>query len=356
MRSLMNLFIAVSLASLLPALAFAATAYEAPPGTFVEKSFGVSAYGEYFTSRANYEASRGSYTKLPFDNNIAILETRLRGRYTFSRRFSAFAGTSYSNVRVVDPVNTKTNSQVTEVLAGANYLMSTRFAQLIPEVLVSLPMDATNQNQVVPLTSDGVAYSRVGVFAQKGFRRIRLGGFSGFHIPFDGLAKRFLYEAAVDMRAFSAITIGGGINGYEPLIGETETLQARQATASRAMGGSERFYSYNPSLIEARAWLGYRPSSMLWLKAGFGKTLNGLHTAEGQSFLLSVVYNSKKLELLSGTGGKARNRLDPDEAAKTFEPAYENTDQSVFQPEDEEEEGASALDSTERMLEKKREE
>ena len=334
--------------------ALAVTANEAPPGVFTEDSFGGSVSGEYFTTKANYETTRGAYTRLPGDSNLSQLDTKLRGRYTASKKVSFFLGTTYTRTNAVDLINTKTNSQLSEALAGVDYLINTRHMQLVPELILSFPLDQTNVNQLTPMTNDGAVDVKAGVFALKPYRQFRLGGYLGAQWPVDSLAKRLLYEATIDWRIFTSFTIGGGIDGYETLMGDSSALLDRQAAAVRANAGSERFYSYNPALVEARGWVGYRPDNTLWLRAGMAKTLNGLHTAEGQSFLVSLVYNSAHIDFTREPVKK--KRFDPDEAAKTFEIDSEATDQSVFEPEEEEIQNTNRgnnLDSTEKLLEKK---
>lgn len=333
-------------------------ANEIPPSSFNSGSIGASINSEYFTTKANYESSRGAYTRLPGDSNLTHTEVRMRGRYTFTRKFSLFAGSSFSHVQAVDLVHTKTNSQITEGLGGINYLFATKLALFIPEILVSVPVDRTSANQITPMTNDGVTYVKSGIFILKPFRRFRLCSFLGLHYPMDSLAKKFLYEATLDMRVFDTFTIGGGVDGYEPAMSDEKTLINRMASATRANAGSERFYSYNPSLIEARGWIGWRPDTSLWIRAGYAKTLNGLHTAEGQSFLLSVQFNSSHVDFSSDASRtSSRKGSDPDSALKTFEVDIEDTDQSVFQPDDGEikntKRGRESLDATEKMLEQK---
>lgn len=335
----------------------ATPAYEPPPGTFVEGGVGASSSTEFFTTTANYEKSRGEYTSLPTNNNLTFLESKLRARYTATSRFSLFAGTTYASTRATDPLRTKTNARMSEFIGGVDWLVNVPYVQLTLEVLGSSPLDMSDPAQVVPMTNDGVFYFRPGVFVQKALRRFRLGGYAGVHAPAGGLATRFIYEATVDTRLFWWFTLGGGVNGYETMLTDTSTLVNRQSTAGVSNVGSERFYSYNPALIEGRAWVGIRPNKAFWLRFGYAQTINGLHNAAGSSYLLSLVYNSSTPPFSESPdyyAPESRRRPSPDNVLRSFEPDVEPSDMSVFDQDYEESmKGKTPLDKTERMLEKR---
>lgn len=351
--------IAVSLALALIATVFsrqanAVTAYEAPPGGWVESSFGLSASTEYFMSQANYENARGSYSRLPGDNKFSSLESKFRGRYNFTTLFSAFAGFGLGYSQATDSVYQKSNSQLTEAFAGADFLLNKKYVRLVPEVLVSMPMSPTDPNQTDPLTSDGVPYIRTGLFAHKPLRYFRLGAFGGFHIPLSDLGTRFAYEVTADMRLFTVVTIGGGINGYETFLADSSTFASRNQTALRANAGSQRFFAFEPSLIEARGWVGFRPDRSMWIRVGVAKTLNGINTAEGFALTGSIVFNSSPL--IPTKNSKSSERPDEVSAKQNFVPDSEDMDQDLFENQEAEilpKSGEDDLDQTEKLLEKK---
>lgn len=343
-----------------PQAARAIAAYEAPPSIFLENSLGVSASTDYFSTNANYEPSRGAYTSLNNGNSLTHWASHLRGRYTPTTRFSFFAGTTFAQTAAITPFQTKTNSAFTEFFAGIDWLLNTDYVQLTGEVIGSLAIDTVSDLQTKPYTNDGAHYFRPGLFAQKGFKRFRLGGYMGVHVPTGPLATLFLYEATIDARLIWSLTAGAGINGYETLVPDTSTLVNRQTAAGIANVSSERFYSFNPALVEGRVWLGWRPSKQLWLRLGYAQTINGLHNAAGSSYLLSVVYNTRSFDFGGGGGSDYAppppRPLSPDERLRSFEPDLEATEQGIFDMDDgtaPPPKRVNPLDQTERMLEKK---
>lgn len=339
---------------------WAVTAFEAPPGGWMENSFSLLATGEYFSSKANYDATRGSYSRLPGDSSFQTFETKYRGRYNHTARTSYFGGLGISYSHAIDQVNDKTNSQFTDLFIGADYLLNKKYVHIVPEIQAGLPLSPTDPNQTTPLTSDGVMYVRAGLFAHKPFKNFRLGGYSGFHVPSDGLASKFLYELTVDMRAFKVATLGFGIDGYETVMSDKKTRADRTRTAALADAASNRFYGFEPSLLEVRGWLGFRPDKSLWVRIGLAKTVNGTNAAEGQSILASIAYNSPRLDKSSPREPEYRKLFRPDveTAKKTFKPAEEPNEQDVFDSEEFNSlpgTGKGDLDRTERLLENRNE-
>jgi hypothetical protein len=347
-------------------LAQATQAYETPPSVFVENTFGLSAATSFFTTTSNYEPSRGAYTGLLNGEKLTLLNTNLRARFTPSTRFSIFAGTAYAQAAAYDTVpivQTRTNSAFTNANAGFDWLINTDTVQLTAEILGSYPIDQTSSTQTKPFTNDGYGYFRGGLFAHKAFPRFRTTVFGGVQAPGGSLATLFLYEATFDMRVFKTITAGGGIDGYETLIGDTTSLYNRQVTTAIPNGGSEIFNSFSPAMVEARAWIGYRHSHQFWARVGYAQTINGLHNAAGSSILFSLNFTTRPFDF---NPADERERIgprtmSPDDTLRSFTPDVESTEQGLFDMEGDQPSGqsgrsrrkASPLDETEQLLEKK---
>ena len=179
-----------------------------------------------------------------------------------------------------------------EVYVGVDFMLARRWWRVVPEIEASYPTDATQKLQTNPLTSDGTPYANLGVFLFKPYRYLRFEGYLGFHIPGDQLATRFMYNLGAEIAMFGAFTLGGAIQGYESVIADGTSNIERQATQAVADATSSRFWAYNSALLEAKAWIGLRFDRSFGLRLGYAKTLNGVRTAEGQSILLALYYNT----------------------------------------------------------------
>ena len=345
--------ILVLVTTLLPSLVRAGLIPESPPSAWNPGSFGVSATGEYFTSQANYDETRGSYTRLNNSNSFSDFETRARARYAFANAVSAYSGIAFAQSHAVDGSLDKTNGNVTEAFLGADFQLIRRWWRVIPEVEFSFPTDETKTNQTIPLTSDGTWFGRAGVFLFKPYKYFRMESYLGFQYPGNGLAKRFLYTLYAETAFASGFSFGGGIDGTESLLTDDNSNNQRITQQILADAGSHRYAAYNPSLIEARAWLGFRADKSFAFRLGYAKTLNGMRSAEGQSILLSVAYNSAGDK---ATGHRLREESQK-HAEETFRTDPEQNDPQLFQNPDEDTPPPRAvpkkenLDETERILE-----
>lgn len=329
-----------------------AAAVELPPWWWNQGSYGLSATTEYFRTTANYDETRGSFQRLPNDNTFSTFETKLRARYGLTSRWSLFTGFGFAQVRAVDPLNEKTNSAVTDVFAGADFLLPLKWIRLVPEIQAGYPITAIDTKSTNPLTSEGVGYVRATLFARKVFKHLELFGHGGLYVPAEGLAKRFEYGTGLDVRLGSSISVGGGIEGYETAMPDELSLAERSKVTSAADAGSYRFYAYNPALLEAQAWIRFQPDRSLLIRAGYGKTLNGIRSAEGQSFLLTVSFNIPGRHRGS-TASRTRHKREQD--LKVFdETRVESEPSDSFEADDTvEESNRDVLDDTEQLLENK---
>lgn len=322
-----------------------ATLPESPPSAWNPGSFGFSATSEYFTSTANYDDTRGSFTRLPTGSSFTNFETRAKARYAFSHAVSAYGGLGFAQSKAVDTTLEKTNANVNDVFMGANFQMVRRWWRVVPEFELSLPITSSSRTQSVPLTGEGVFATRTGVFLFKPFKYLRFESYLGFLYLGEGLSKRLLYSLLAET-AIGGFSFGGGVNGMESILSDEKSQAERTATHALADAGSRRYWAYNPALIEARGWLGYRIDRSFNVRLGYVKTLNGMRTAEGSSILISLAYNSPGDK---NAGRAIRQRVyDQRKADESFQTEPETTDPELFQPPKDE------LDEAENIIERRR--
>lgn len=348
--------------AIIPTLIFAAlfstsvarayTVPETPPSAWNKGSFGVQTNSEYFSSQNNYQETRGSFDKLINGNKWTSFENRIKLRYGFTDNISLYGGIGASATNATNLGVTKSNSAVNEVYAGIDFMLARRWWRVVPELEASYPTDETQRLATNPLTSDGVAYANLGVFLFKPYRYLRFEGYLGFHIPGEQLATRFMYNLGAEIAMFGAFTVGGAIQGYESVAADGTSNAERNLTQATADATSSRFWAYNPALLEAKGWIGLRFDRSFGLRLGYAKTLNGVRSAEGQSVLLSLYYNTP------GTGGQRRGppqiQVGPKQIAPkggdSFRTEPEPNDPELF---DQSQAPDASLDTTERLFDHK---
>ncbi len=329
--------------------ASALTVPETPPSAWNQSSFGFQTQSEYFFSHANYGESRGSYENLIAGNKWSSFENRIKARYGFTNSVSLFGGIGANASTATNLGLDRNNSAVTEVFAGVDLLLARRWWRVVPEFEASYPTDQTTKLQANPLTSDGSAYANLGVFLFKPYKYLRFESYLGFHLPGDDLAKRFVYSLGAEIAMFGAFAVGGAIQGYESVLADGTSNAERKLTQGLADATSERFWGYNSALLEAKGWIGLRFDRSFGIRLGYAKTLNGVRTAEGQSVLLSLYYN---------TPGQASRRGMPQidvgptpiaPRTTTFKTQPEQNDPELFDQQKED----SSLDNAERLFDRK---
>lgn len=336
--------------------ALAIDSVEAPPSNWKKGGWGFSAQAEYFQSRANYDEVRGSYSKLATNNSFNSLESTSRIRYSLSRTFSFYAGLGVSQARAIDSVSEKTNSGLSQALIGGDFLLWNRWIRLVPEVQLGATLAPIKKNQTQPLYGDGVNYLSIGLHALKPFSYFRLTGYAGAYIPADGFAKLFRYSLGADWRFTKRFAVIAEISGYETLLKDELTLAERSTTTTSANAGSMRFATYNPALLESRIWLGFKPDDDFELRAGYGKTIDGVRSAEGQSILFSLSFNQFPYanKRRSSGGSKRQNQSAPrSESSSKFKAQPESTETLLPQAPTEfpNTDGDDSLDDAEQILE-----
>jgi hypothetical protein len=329
--------------------AHAYTVPETPPSAWNRGSFGVQTHSEFFSSHNNYEETRGSFDKLVNDNKWTSFENRVKLRFGLADWASVYTGVGAASTSATSNGVTRNNASLNEVYLGADFVLARRWWRVIPEIEASYPTDETNRLQTNPLSSDGVAYANAGIWMFKPYRYLRFEGYIGMHMPGQQFATRFMYNLGAEVAAFGAFTFGGAIQGYESVIADGTSHAERKLTQASADGTSMRFWAYNPALLEAKGWVGLRFDKSFGVRLGYSKTLNGVRTAEGQSFLLSLYYNTVGTGARRGPGPASPRERERERDRDNFKTEPEPNDPQIFeQPKTPD----ATLDSTERLFDR----
>lgn len=349
------LILAPGVASLLPTHALASPV-EPPPWSWRKGSFGVSSTTEYFSSQANYDTVRGKFTRLGGDNSFTDFNTWVRARYAFWPKFSMYAGTGIAQVRAVDAASEKTNSGLTQAFAGGHFTVWRQWLMMVAEVEAGMPLDAGgplknfNRFQTTPLIDDGAYYGRALLHLRRDIKSFRLFGHVGVRIPTDGLAKNLLYGVYGEIPIGRYLMAGGGVDGTETLLRDELTDIERTTTHNSANAGSARYRSFDPALLSARGWVGFKPGRTVEIRAGYMQTLTGQRSAAGSAFTLNVVFNSIPTRKAKGKFNSS-DRISAPGNSGPFELDSEKSDPDVIAPvNDFEPQRGDDLNETERLF------
>lgn len=333
-----------------------ASPIETPPWSWRKGSFGISNTTEYFSSTANFGPLRGEFSRLSGDNSLTDFNSWVRGRYAFWPKFSAYGGLGLAQVRAVDTFSEKTNSGLTEAYLGGHFTVWRQWLLMVAEVEAGMPMDSGgplatfSKTQTTPLIADGAYYARAILHMRRDIKSFRLFGYVGTHIPTEGLAKRLLWGAYGELPIGDMMMVGGGVDGHEVLMNDELTDVERTITNTSANAGSRRYRSFDPAILRARGWLGFKPGRTVEIRTGYMQALTGLRDAEGSAFTLNVVFSSMPKRKFRSTPSDGE-RISAPGNTREFKLDSEKPDPDVIAPENDfEPQKGDDLNETERLF------
>lgn len=319
--------VALILAGFLIAQGFALPHAVARPQFFQlqkQKTLEAHLEGNYFSTEANYASSGGSYADLPNGGSYKNLHTQVGARYAFSPRIYVLGDVNLAKAESFDGHLTRTQSEITDLRVGGQYVFKMRPYKIATELILSYPMNIIDVMTDKAIASEGVFYVQPGAWLTRRWSSLEFLGYLGFKYQGDGRADLLISRAGGQfwMRRFF---IGLGANGENTILKDATTDNAtlRTAVTQRVNGRSLRYYAVNPNLIEADGWVGMRFSTNSQLLLGISQTINGKNTAEGMN-----IHASLKMTLV---GGKLRSSSSPPKLESSFEVDSDDYDETLFQ-------------------------
>jgi hypothetical protein len=295
--------------------------------SFKPKYLSTDFNANYFSSTSNYAA--GGREGLPNGNSFTQFDLSGRGRYVLSApRWALLGGAMMSSAKSqgldsAGRTTTRTNTALSEFSLGAQYHLGT-FAknEIYPEVVLHYPLEKVStdaQADTVP-NSEGVYLLSARMKTQRNLNSWRMFSHGGFGFQGQGRSTLLQYGFGFDLPQKNYM-YGAEVSGYETVSKDSESKNAgsgdpandRNVFINRVLGGSKKYYSYNPSLTNISAFIkyGYKP----WMKFGFGggTSLRGANTANGY-FLEATLSMSFDLN----------KKTDRSEEQKRFRNDFEN--------------------------------
>ncbi|MGE5085514.1 MAG: hypothetical protein ACM3MG_04385 [Bacillota bacterium] len=256
----------------------------------------------YFYSEANYVSMGNGTSSLTSGNHYQLLDVNLSTRYMPAKDWSVFVMGTISSAESKDSVATRSNSTLSQVLGGFDFVMYDGWFQLVPELAVLVPLQKVDTTSDAVLNSEGVYEMWARLTAQKDFGILRAYGWAGFN--YRGEERSYLMPWGVGMQLKGRrVRLGGEIFGFQSISDDKDTSNktARNAYLNTVDAGSYKFYSVNPSVVDSLAYLTWMINSKWSLQANTGLTLAGENSAAGfhvggfirYSFDLSEGYKEK---------------------------------------------------------------
>lgn len=257
--------------------------------TYEPRTFEVGAGVSYFESTSNFNSS-GNKVNLLSTNKYTLIDSVLESRYVFPGAWSVSAAAGVSNAESKNTDFVRTNSVLNMVSVGADYMVYRGFMDLIPEFTFKYSLDPISTTQDTVMTNEGVMELTAMLRAQNNYSWFSyyLGAGYSYRAERSGLLP---WNVGAGIKWGHQSFIGAELSGFQTISddGDKGTLEsARYALIQRVNGGSYKFYSVNPSAIQAGVNLDVAFSRAFIIKSSFTTAMSGQNYANGMTISLGL--------------------------------------------------------------------
>lgn len=291
--------------------------------TYEARTFEVGAGVSYFESTANFNGD-GNKVNLLSTNKFTLLDSVLESRYVFPGAWSISASAGISNAESKNTDFVRTNSVLNMVSASVDYMVYRGFMDLIPEFTFKYSLDPISATQDTVMTNEGVMEMTAMLKAQNNYSWFSyyLGAGYNYRSERSGLLP---WNLGAGVKWGHQSFVGAEISGFQSISddGDKGTLEsARYSLIQRVNGGSYKFYSVNPSHIQAGVNLDVAFSRAFVLKSSFATSLSGQNYANGMTISLGLTI------MFDALTNKSYQYENP-KSVKTVEPIKEKESEVI---------------------------
>lgn len=284
----------------------------------------------YFFSEANYTSEGGQYISLASGNRYQVSDIDLGMRWTTGSTWGFYTSGRLSQAESKTNGVTRTNSNLSQLMLGIDMLMiSNSKFDLIPDLSLILPMQRVEKSADEVLTAEGATQITPRLIGRLKMGKLRPFASVGFAYRDEGRSMLLPYSAGAELK-LSNIYFGADLSGYQTIIRDQYTNNpGERHIVSARNGGSLKYYSVDPDLVETSAWIKWKGSTWSF-HGGAATTVTGANTASGTTFFAGFSF------ALSPNSRKAVSpTLEPikhtdDEVQKFEETVNDGVDQNLF--------------------------
>ncbi len=262
--------------------------------TYEPRTFEITGGATYFETKSNYN-NVGSQVNLLSSNKYTLIDSLIEARYVFKDLWSVSAQAHISNAESKNTDFNRTNSTLNTLVASSDWMVYRGFMDIIPELCVKYSLDPIANNQDSVITNEGVLEVQGLLKAQNNyswFSYYAAGGYL-FRSARSGLMPWYLGGGTQWKHSFLGLEVGG----FQTVTddgdkGPNESI--RTALLQKVNGGSYKFYSVNPSHIEAAVNLDIGFSRGFIVKSYVAQSISGQSYSNGLTFgvLVNILFDT----------------------------------------------------------------
>ncbi len=233
---------------------YAAKPYQA----FKRGQFDLDIETQYYKSTANFDAN-GNKVDLGTGNYFQIIDFSSSLRWGFSDDLGFKAGFNVGNAESSNLVATRTNSVFNRIDIGADYLLIDYSTfQMFVELQYSHALEKITPTTDQVLSSNGASEIKPTLYGRMDFDGFYPFAYIGANVRSEGLSTLMTYGGGGEFR-FESLGIGAAVNGFTSVKDDKYTNQAiiRDNVLTTVNGGSKKYFSINPSSVEAEVFVNF---------------------------------------------------------------------------------------------------
>ena len=251
----------------------------------------IGAEVNHFNAEANYLSSGNQYVSLLDGYSYHVTDFNLTTRWTRSLKWGMFVAAKLSSAESKSPTETRTNSGISELTLGTDFVLIDSSFLVVPEFYVTTPFKKADAESDDVLNSEGATVVSAQIYLKRTMGSFLLQANSGFIYRDGGRSSLVPYGAQLEWNIFGNI-FGGGLDGFTTVgyDADSDNTTARETYFLTANGGSMRYYGINPDLIEGSFWFRKAFQKDYLFKIGAGHTVTGANTAAGWNVFIGINY------------------------------------------------------------------
>jgi hypothetical protein len=293
--------------------------------------------GNYFFSDQNLggdfsggTAPAGEIYSLPNGQAYENFTNLFEVGYTTKSGFRFSGGGTFAYAHSRGQLEDRDNTEFGYIIGSVQYAVRKGSFTFIPAARVeySIPrVENTVNNENRVMTNEAASGYEFGGWALWTAWRLRTHAYLAYRIQDEQRAN--LAKWAIGTRYFgSGFWIDGELNGQNVIVDDGDAnipvrRATRRAVVDTVNGGSYRYYTTNPEIINAEAAVGFHVNPDTAISGGFGHTLTGQNTAYGLTLFARITLNFDT----DGYGKSGKSLTTPTK----FMPSLEKYDESLFQ-------------------------
>ncbi len=289
---------------------------------------------QYLKSDANYISSGDSYQRLPTGQWFELWNFLIKARYDLSKRSSWYGNLNIAMANSSGFDANRSNSTLADATLGFAYMIYNDGIDVISDFSLLFPFSKISENTDTVMNSEGVIEGTGLLRVQKQF---------SWFVPFGYLGGTYRQERSALLPwgagaefQWASVILGGKIFGYQTIMDDPDKDRktSRLIVNDRVNGGSLKFYSVDPSLVDSELYIKFKMGKSLALSVGGGTTLTGSSSAAGLHGGVNITYtwDSQPSYYLNRSNELSTDgELDPDKRGPVFkEEINDGVDQKIF--------------------------